>query len=163
MRQSRLPLIGAVIQQQITSSRLLRQAPHYFDCRGAITNSNMFEAAQTASFFAHISLQAFCFQSLKTTSLLDSAVLGVTCISTGDELACNEFFFSNTSLTSGCFREAAFYLGFWILFWLVNKLRTILIWEHILLNHRFMFLLLPWPRFLSFISKPQNWHLFESL
>lgn len=78
---------------------LLLQAPYYFDCRGVITNSNMFAAAQTASFFAHISLQAFCFQSLKSTSVLDIAVLGMTYLSTGDELTCTDFFFSGAGLT----------------------------------------------------------------
>lgn len=63
---------------------LLLQAPYYFDCGGLITNSNMFATAQTASCFAHISLQAFCFQSLKSTSLLDIAVFSTTYISIGD-------------------------------------------------------------------------------
>jgi len=45
---------------------LLLQAPYYFDCRGAITNSNMSAAARTASLFLQISLQVLCFQSLKS-------------------------------------------------------------------------------------------------
>lgn len=78
---------------------LLPQPPYYFDCREVIINSNMFAAAQTASCFVHISLQAFCFQSLKSTSLLDIAVLAMTYIATGNELTCTGFFINGASLT----------------------------------------------------------------
>lgn len=109
------------MQQQLTSSKSVSFFRHLITLTAEEQlqiQTHLQQDKQQES--SHISLQAFCLQSLKSTSLLGIALLGMTYIATGDELTITGFFFSSASLTYGWFRGAIFYFGFWVLFWLIN-------------------------------------------
>lgn len=125
-------------------------------------NSNACATAQSASLLCSYISANFLFPITKWYARFGCCYIDIIWISVEDKLTCLDFFSKVPACGTVHKRNILFRILDTFFFWLINKLRSKLLWEYIFLDYQFKYFCFPWHLSLSCINKPQNWELFET-